>query len=1114
MSLNDSIDDQRAQLIALRASEVELVDGPDEALKVLGAPKDPIRMGATLGILLRAHRYKDATAVIDDAVPHDKWIDLAAYTYAVCGDFTKARLLVDRADGSPALLVTRRTRVAFAEGVSDWLRERRDADSLLATHNWEEDEVSLAHSVIDMLDPVISLVKANRAIDGPLQLNAVIYSVYFAHISGDDDSISRYTSWLIRHIPVPLLVAELCLRGIAECPDNLAGRLRVEHPGDFQAQFLAAVVDRELFGRANEAFDALVALSSVATTEEERESVCVGLFETVGNCRSHKIDKAIQVVSEVRPHDSRLLAHLQVFKYIKSGDLKSARQHLEGARDEADGVWWQAHAQIAERMGDEAAAEFAWGKASELLPHRDIIRRSVQVLLNRKKFENAVVALKKLLATSRANVDDLQALSFALIELGDYAQAVDYLRQLVEIDSNNAGYRIALAQCLARSAEISIAIDVLQPLCELEEAPQDAILLQSDLLESDGKPQDGFRLLESIAADHWDEPRFLLTYMHRAHAAGEDRLAHKAFLRLVELKGAGKVPTEMMQEGTLEQLLQHAEDYRSRRDTLQEAVIGGRMPWLFAEDVLGNPPSWAWVLHTQPLKWSSEERQNRAALTIYATNAFAVCATGEKGRVEPIIAPTDLRRAVVDLSALVTLHELGQLQVVAESLDKVILPATYGDLRVRDDSRFGQHQASQETNLIKIRTEIERGHIQVTDGQSDKCVQIDEYSDTPETRTYRLKDIIRVLDSTQVGAPRDIAELESVAHKQSSADEHYPLFDVGSSLSIDLLTLRTLAGQPIFETVLQVFRVHLESKYLSRLHDEIQARQRAREARQSHNALWTMAADLKAHDLLDWIPVSQGPGPDDDAEEYVNGIEAMHLDSVKLAQELDLPVIADDRVLHILRQQGAAEQSSCAFSTDQLLLWMLERNRSSVAEIALSFRRLMKWRYRFLVPPPSILHEWARESKTRPPGDALLDAAFYLHDCLRDPGLLCGFEQSEPPMPIALRFVTSWVDSIASFLADAWNDGEFSDDSAIALTRWVAEELIPSCPRGLWSHQVGLNLARHAPRSAFQMATATFPVISDTRRANLGLRTLAQSLGLSEDEFITAALEAIDATKR
>ncbi len=78
MSLTDNLAEQHAQLAAIRASEVELVDGPDAALEVLGAPADPIRMRAVLGILVRADRDEEAADLIRGLTPEDRWIDLAA----------------------------------------------------------------------------------------------------------------------------------------------------------------------------------------------------------------------------------------------------------------------------------------------------------------------------------------------------------------------------------------------------------------------------------------------------------------------------------------------------------------------------------------------------------------------------------------------------------------------------------------------------------------------------------------------------------------------------------------------------------------------------------------------------------------------------------------------------------------------------------------------------------------------------------------------------------------------------------------------------------------------------------------------------------------------------
>ena len=147
---------------------------------------------------------------------------------------------------------------------------------------------------------------------------------------------------------------------------------------------------------------------------------------------------------------------------------------------------------------------------------------------------------------------------------------------------------MTLAHCLARLAKVSDAILVLEPVCKEEEPPLDAILFQSELLETDNRPNEAFRLLESISADYWDNPRFLLIYIRHGHASGNEDLAHQAFGRLLELRREGKVPSELMQEGTLEQILEYGKNYQKQREALP-TVVTSEMPWLFAEAVLRHP---------------------------------------------------------------------------------------------------------------------------------------------------------------------------------------------------------------------------------------------------------------------------------------------------------------------------------------------------------------------------------------------------------------------------------------------------------------------------------------------------------------------------------------------
>ena len=110
---------------------------------------------------------------------------------------------------------------------------------------------------------------------------------------------------------------------------------------------------------------------------------------------------------------------------------------------------------------------------------------------------------------------------------------------------------------------------------------------------------------------------------------------------------------------------------------------------------------------------------------------------------------------------------------------------------------------------------------------------------------------------------------------------------------------------------------------------------------------------------------------------------------------------------------------------------------------------------------------------------------------------------------MAVRFVTRWIDRIVGLLVDVWADPEFDDRQATTLTHWVGEEFIPSCPRGLWFQPVGHRISQTTPKSALMIAMSKAVQIRNVERANLGLRTLATALGVSDDEFLSITAEAI-----
>ena len=120
---------------------------------------------------------------------------------------------------------------SLKESLNDGTRSDRMA-SFLSVQAWAVADVELAKTVIELLEPLLSAVRANRRISGDLEISAVVNALYGARIANDHRVLSECSAWLFRHVPVPLIVAELCLRSIVKkTPEGLPSRLRIEHQG-------------------------------------------------------------------------------------------------------------------------------------------------------------------------------------------------------------------------------------------------------------------------------------------------------------------------------------------------------------------------------------------------------------------------------------------------------------------------------------------------------------------------------------------------------------------------------------------------------------------------------------------------------------------------------------------------------------------------------------------------------------------------------------------------------------------------------------------------------------------------------------------------------------------
>tara|TARA_R110002167_G_scaffold22388_2_gene80262 strand:- start:1424 stop:6841 length:5418 start_codon:yes stop_codon:yes gene_type:complete len=1118
MSLLESLESQQSELLVIKAAEIELTEGTEAALKILGAPTNPILMRSVLDILVRANRYKEALDLIDGRKVENKWIDIGVFLCAYFGEYKKAKSLISKSEDYSNNALVYKTRLAFAEGIIKSWQASTGYQSLFSIKSWSCTDQEVAKLAVDVLIPILSHVRANRIIEGEFQLAALKQTIIFAHIIKNDSLISECSDWLLSHTPIPLFVAELCLQGIINCPDSIPNRLRLEHAGEFQAHFLAALLEREVLHKVDLSFEHFCKLSEQVRTENEKESICLTLFETCSQLYldSHVssmefVDKAIEITENLCPNNTKILGFINIYRHGVAKDWIKARQLLDEIIAPDDSIWWQLHALICEQEGKYDLAETAWNKASELLPDSNIIRRSAQLSFERKKYKNVVRRLKSLIEIEPESINDLEMLVDALIHIGDIQQAIIHLRQLRSLNPNNHKYAISYAQCLGRTAQLNEAIEVLQPLCDEESSSLNVLLLQGKLLVANDRALDALNLLETVASDYWDNAQFLLAHMNYAHAAGKDSLAYDSFVRLNELRIIGKLPSGIMQSGTLEELLEYHKQFNKRRELLQREVINGKLPWLFVEDHIGNPLTWAWSLHTQKLKWLSEEPLNRASYSIYSTNSFTSNNDPEDFQLRSIISAPKNSDIIVDLTALITLFKLDLLEDATDFYSSLIIPLSYGSLRLEDADKFGLHQVSRKHSLQLILNSIQRNQIHYISNNGQDLIQVNEYTEDVKNaydqHIYRISDLILTLEQTQRSTSDEIEELRKVAHLPRSASDHIPQLKLGDSLAIDLVTLMTLATQSVFSDILDTFAIYIHPNDRDKASDELAAYEVASHAKATNDEMWDTVNKLVAKGKIKWCSI-------DDEKSQSGFSDSRYWHSLELAKENSLPVLVDDRVLQVVILRQNIDPPYSAFGIDSFLNSLLNTGNYDVDKLSGLYSRLLEWRYRFLIPPVPILKNWAIDSINNLPGKSLLALSIYLHDCLRDPALHCGAESPDYPVSMAVKLVTTWNQNIIDFLADIWSDDYFSNEGASSLTIWVCEELLPSCPSGLFLTKIGHNIARFLPDTVLMLAMVKFAVIKKSERANLGLRLISDSLNIDEDKFLKATISAIEVVQQ
>lgn len=1099
-SSEERIASREAHLLSLEV-------GPDAALRLLGGKSDPESVAGHLQILIEHDRFKDAQNFLNGREPHVRWSHLAAYALARCGDTDGAERVISPTKRLEDRLIQQRATFTFAQGSIECIVARSGRDGSVVSGMLTQTDRALLQRVVSALQGAFAFDQ----LQNPLEQYACSVALQAQLLLNEKHAAERLAKLLETCSPIPLVLADAVLSNDIPAPTNLPERLRSEHPQSFDAKLKAALIEGGILGRPGPALAAAMDLKEMAVSRTERSSL-LRAIAALGQLSGHEAQGLVDgiVPDLIDPEDSEGKL-FRAESYLQAGNLDAAEALLEGVKDEANPSWLRAAAALRERRGDVDKALELLLKAAAEYPHQTLLRQAAAFAYNRGRLNAAADLLEKLAVADPNDLSSRRNLAVVYGRMGDFARAVTHFRAVHERDPKDPDHALRLAVSLSLADRSAESLAVYEDLCSRPAAPLEAHLGRATVLIALGHTTQACHALEGVREQFWDQPVFLMAVMRAGYAADREALASEALKHLAELEEAkdGGAGIRLLQPKTLDELKAYIFEQREFNEGLQRQVLRGRLPWQVMSQHFGGSLYRDWAHRTQRMEWVPEDPLVWAEYNLYATNGFTVSKRVAEGR--SVLVPMsagDHMRIVADLTALITLHRLGLLGHLRDRFQEILVPSVYSS-RVLDE-RVGlrPHQLSRRNASILLSLAVEQGRLRIWDQQKEAGetppVTIQEYGlDADSGDSYRLIDLGAPLYQGGMLGEAEYTRFRALSHRSSATTAGKTPLSLGDRVLCRLHELETIASAGALDSVLEGFATYITPMERERLRCGENAHNFQAQVAAWHTDLWQQLSDqTRFVRVAPEIPRQW----QQETEEWQHREAA--LEAALIAMQHKVPLLADDRVCQmlVLNQEGSVP--TAAFGTDQFIAGLLAESRLTVQMAAQALLQLMRWRYRFFVPPVAVLVECAHRYRQHPPGRDLQDVARYAHDCMRDPGLFNGPESTEPPIPMGFRLAESWAAVAGDFIVQVWADERFSEPSAKELTRWAVEQLLPSPPLTLPPHWQRM-LAMLAPTSVLSGALTQCLAYKPSTRTRQAFEELRQVLGLSEERFRRAVTEVI-----
>lgn len=1101
-----SISEEDASRLVSLSAKLHAVEGDyDRALRDTEGVDSPGVLSLRLALLIEMQRFEAARELFRDRPLHERWADSAIIVFVASEDVDRAREVLDWAR-SKEEAVYHRCLFHFAKSLVISVQKSLADDGHGVPGRLPEAMRDRLREALATLRPLVCRAESTDSVRDGVVAESLAIAATAAHRLGDFDARRRYTLLLGKAQPVSLSFARAVQAGFVEAPSDVPDRLRTDHPGSREAATLAAAIEGIRLGRVADAVAAMRALVETARTRDEKEALCEQLLELSGLARADEGEDVDHFIEAQLGSEHLLVKFRRAARLISARDAAGAEPAVNEIRDEQNPLWWQLQAKLEYLKGNKVAAAEALAFACRLLPRPELLRSAIGLAEEADRDDLLEELLTVLTAFEPSDERALFRLASLFAEHDRFGEAAQLFRRLRDSRPEEPTYALNLATCLRNDGRPDDAMRTLDQLCAASTPDLRAVLSRAQLLRETGKADRAFQSLQPFRESFWDNHEYLLAYVGFGFAAGQDATAHQAFTRLIELQKEGKVPADKLWAASVDEVAQHFKQFHERQRKLDELVLRGQVPWLAVEHARGNPPVVAWRFRTREAN-VGDTVLSRAIFAVYSTNRFTVRpSTRKQAWLDDIGCPPRGSHVIVDLTAILTLSRLGLLDRAREYFGRMYVPSRYIPALAEEGVRVIPHQPSRIRSIEAIRDAVDRKVIRATCFLGDRTPRavLDEYGneDSEQATRYHLIDLFQWLHDTGRLSSTDFDCARTVAHEARTPEPSFASV-VTSGLAIRLDALRTIADVGLLELVTRTVDVCLGAHCVEQLNAELLFVREQQRLVTQHQELLEQVSDEGCFGRL------PAPSHASDARRGRQDASFVSFWACESALEGNLPFFVDDRVCQALVLSHRKEDKHAAFGADAFLAALFDSGLCSPDDVAGHLLQLMRWRYRFLLPPAGILVRLAMAHAAQPPGAPLAEVARYIHDCLRDPGLFGGLEPTEPPMPLAARYGNAWVRVIAEFVMQLWLDDSLTMETAGAFTTWALQEALPG-PSSNLNPFVRLRLAEFVPQVLLGAALSAALGARDESRANRGLCAIAEGLGLSQEEYTRMVGEIVN----